>query len=116
MEFFCCATPERRKPRSSPSRVSQLPDEAIGVAKAFERGGGCVGGGLLSGLQEVEEFGIVALGEEGVVGSCGDATVAGGKCCGGEWAAANLLYGYAEDGSGFRGMGEFFRVSKPIDA
>ena len=100
MDFFCFTTTERRKPRSSPSGVSQLPDEAIGVAQAFERGGGCMGEGLLSGLQEVEEFGIVALSEEGVVGSCGDATVAGGKRCGGEWAAANLLDGNAEDGWG----------------
>ena len=116
MEFFCCATPERRKPRSSPSGVGQLSDEVVGVAKAFERGGGCVGEGCQSGLQEVEEFGVVALGEEGVVGSCGDATVAGGKRCGGEWAAANLLDGNAEDGSGFRGVGEYFRVCKLIDA
>ena len=93
-----------------------MPDEAIGVAQAFERGGGCVGEGCQSGLQEVEEFGVVALGEEGVVGSCGDATVAGGKCCGGEWAAANLLDGNAEDGWGLRGVGEFFRVCKAIDA
>ena len=98
MEFFLFNDKGRKKNTVKLCGIRQLSDEAVGVAQAFERGGGCVREGLLSGLQEVEEFGVVALGEEGVVGSCGDATVAGGKRCGGEWAAANLLNGNAEDG------------------